>query len=320
MSNSCIITTNINEAVLRLRQGRLVAIPTETVYGLAANAEEDAAVRSIFTMKNRPATHPLILHVADGCDIRQWVEEVPPYAQQLMDAFWPGPLTLVFRAKANRISPLVTGGQTTVAIRCPKHPVTQALLSALDFPLVAPSANPFGKISPTTARHVQQSFPGKNVLILDGGRSVIGIESTIVSAVDEQAYRILRQGMIDEHSLRAVLHQDACIDDSDLRVPGKLDNHYQPEKNLYAFEQTEQLQDFCRKHPDAYVLSFQKDALFGAYAGYQMPAHPEQLAFELYFQLRLADQSSAPLIAMDLPPQGSAWDGIRERVLKACTA
>lgn len=309
----------IDAAVDCLQRDDVVAIPTETVYGLAGNAESDVAIKKIFSMKNRPLSHPLIMHIAEGADIRQWVEYVPDYALKLMEAYWPGPLTLVFQGKPGKINPLVTGGQSTVAIRCPQHPMAQALLQRLAFPLVAPSANPFGKISPTTAEHVQQSFPDHDLLILDGGRCRVGIESSIVSAVDPGNYQILRHGVIDEQAICYVLNSQASTGENDLRVPGKMDSHYQPEKPLYCFDSLESLQIFCQRHPDAYVLSFHKDSHFNYQAGFQLPDNPGQLAYELYYQLRQADQSDASLIAMELPPGQAGWEGIIERVLKAST-
>lgn len=314
MSN---ITKNLSTAIASLRQGEIVAIPTETVYGLAGNAENDAAIKKIYALKNRPLNHPLIMHVAKEWDLSRWVEEVPDYAQKLMEAFWPGPLTLVFKGKLNSVSPLITGGQSTIAIRCPKHPVAQELLTALNFPLVAPSANPFGKISPTTAEHVAHSFNDQKLLILDGGRCSIGIESTIIDATHPSRYQILRPGIIDEQTLQAIVPVKQHSEANSIRVPGKLDSHYQPEKALYCFEGFSQLQNFCAAHPDVYVLSFRKDSDFSTFSGYQLPAHAEELAYELYFQLRRADQSSSSLIAIELPPNEEEWQGVRERLIKA---
>ena len=313
------ITEDSQRAAISLQSGNIVAIPTETVYGLAANAEDASAIKKIYAMKNRPLTHPLIMHVADGADLSKWVSAIPDYAHQLMTAFWPGPLTLVFHAKPGAVNPLVTGGQSTVAIRCPQHPVAQGLLQRLDFPLVAPSANPFGKISPTTAEHVQQSFADQALLILDGGRCEVGIESSIVSVIDPENYQILRPGMVDEAAIRAVLNRQASKADSTIRVPGRMDTHYQPEKPLRCFTSLSALQDFCRTEPNAWVLSFHKDRLFSLHPGFQLPDNPAKLAFELYYQLRQADQSSSPVIAMELPPVEARWEGVIERVLKAST-
>ena len=313
------ITDNIELAIQYLREADVVAIPTETVYGLAGNAENETSINKIFTLKNRPLTHPLIVHVAKDCDLTKWVASIPDYAQILMDHFWPGPLTVVFNLKPGSISPLVTGGQDTIAIRCPQHPVAQSLLRALDFPLVAPSANPFGKISPTTSAHVQHSFQDQALLILEGGRCGVGIESTIVDATNPVTYQILRHGMLNEQAIADILPARQSTTLSTIRVPGKLDSHYQPEKPLYCFESRQNLLEFCRSDNHVYVLSFAKNTDFGKLRGYQLPDNPEQFAFELYYQLRLADDSASISIAIELPPEQEQWAGIRERLLKAST-
>jgi L-threonylcarbamoyladenylate synthase len=313
-----IITKNIDLAIACLREEDIVAIPTETVYGLAGSALNDNAIKKIFAMKNRPVNHPLIMHIAKDWDLTNWALTVPDYVYTLIDAFWPGPLTIVLNSKPGAISPLITGGQNTVAIRCPAHPIAESLLTALDFPLVAPSANPFGKISPTTAAHVLHSFRDESLLILDGGRCPVGIESTIVNATNPEAYQILRHGMIDEQAIQVIVPQNQRASLSTIRVPGKLDTHYQPEKPLYCFEKQD-LTEFCRSNTSIYVLSFHKNTDFNAFPGYQLPDSPDELAYELYHQLRRADQSSAPIIAMELPPDDERWKGIRERLLKAAT-
>lgn len=312
------ITTNIELALSYLKQGDIVAIPTETVYGLAGNAENEGAIRKIYAMKNRPLNHPLIMHVAEHWDISQWVSSIPEYAHILIKHFWPGPLTLVMNSKLGRVNPLITGGQDTVALRCPKHPIAQTLLKQLESPLVAPSANPFGKISPTTAEHVQHSFKQEELLILDGGRCQIGIESTIVAATNPQGYQILRHGLVDEMELNAILPRLQLKNTSSIRVPGKLDSHYQPEKALYCFPNLEAIQQFCQQiNAPVYVISFDKGAQFAPHLYYQLPASPTQAAFELYYQLRRADQSEATFIAIELPPEDESWQGVRERILKA---
>ena len=164
------ITTNIDLVLEHLKQGEVVAIPTETVYGLAADATNESAIKKIFSIKKRPLNHPLIMHVCHDWDLNQWVNNVPVYAQHMILAFWPGPLTLVFNSKKDAVHSLVNGGQNSIAIRAPSHPLTEQLLRRLNRPIVAPSANPFGQISPTTALHVAQSFPDEHFLILDGGR------------------------------------------------------------------------------------------------------------------------------------------------------
>ncbi|HHF7348624.1 TPA: L-threonylcarbamoyladenylate synthase [Legionella feeleii] len=312
------ITTDLELAVSYLKQGEIVAIPTETVYGLAGNAENEEAIRKIYALKNRPLNHPLIMHVAENWDLSKWVQFIPDYARILIEHFWPGPLTLVMKSKPGQVSPSITGGQDTVALRCPKHPIAQALLKQLGAPLVAPSANPFGKISPTTAEHVQHSFHQQDLLILDGGRCQIGIESTIVAAIDPHGYQILRPGLIDELELNAILPNKQLKCSDTIRVPGKLDSHYQPEKPLYCFPDRASLLAFCQQSTTpVYVLAFANLPQLPRELFYQFPTSPEDTAFELYYQLRYADQSPASCIAIELPPAQERWQGIKERILKA---
>lgn len=312
------ITTNLDLVISTLKRGDVVAIPTETVYGLAANAENEQAIKKIYSIKNRPLTHPLIMHVADNWDLTTWASPIPDYAYTLINHFWPGPLTLVLPANLNKVNPLITGGQATVALRCPSHPLAQTLLGKLGFPLVAPSANPFGKISPTTAEHVRQSFPEEELLILQGGRCQVGIESTIVSAVNPAGYEILRQGIIDELQLKTLLPAKQLPQASNIRVPGKLATHYQPEKELYCFDSLANIQTFCQQNTlPVYVLSFSPFPAIEDNYYYQLPDNPTQAAFELYYQLRWADQSRAACIAIELPPDNEQWAGVRERILKA---
>lgn len=313
-----LITTEIEQAISMLKAGKPVAIPTETVYGMAAMINMPEAIKAVFSLKNRPTDHPLIVHVAQDYDLRELVEEIPDYAKILIKAFWPGPLTLVFRSQVEKINPLITGGQNTVAIRCPAHPLAQQLLQRLKTPLVAPSANPFGKVSPTTAQHVQQSFVEEDLLILDGGRCKVGIESTIVNASQNTHYQILRHGMIDEKAIATVIAMEQQSSEQNIRVPGKLDSHYQPHKKLYYFTDYEQLNVFCEENKgQTYVIASHqprsvKDGLF-----HRLGKTPEQVAFDLYYQFRKADESEAQTIAIELPADTSIWYGIRERIFKA---
>ncbi|VEB34001.1 translation initiation protein [Legionella cherrii] len=313
-----LITPHIDDAIRDLLAGKPVAIPTETVYGLAAPINNEQAIRAVFAMKNRPLNHPLIVHVAQDWDLNQWVKDIPVYAQQLIKKFWPGPLTLVLRCKTEQITPLITGGQTTVAIRCPAHPIAQELLIKLGIPLVAPSANPFGKVSPTTAQHVSESFPNQELTILDGGRCTVGIESTIIDATHVANYQILRHGLIDEQTIAEVITIPSLDHENTLRVPGKLDSHYQPQKLLYYFTDYEALTHFCQKNPDKiYVIASKKPIGILGEHFHRLKEHPEQVAFDLYYQLRKADTSDAQVIAIELPPATGAWQGVRERILKA---
>jgi L-threonylcarbamoyladenylate synthase len=313
-----LITTNLELAVLDLQAGKPVAIPTETVYGLAAMINKPKAIKAVFAMKDRPLNHPLIVHVAHDYDLNELVEDIPEYAQQLIKKFWPGPLTLVLKAKKDQVNPLITGGQTTVAIRCPAHPLAQRLLQKLDAPVVAPSANPFGKISPTTALHVKQAFPDQELTILDGERCQVGIESTIVNVTQHDHYQILRHGLIDEKAIAAVISTEYSTHENAIRVPGKLESHYQPQKKLYYFDQYEILTRFCEKRAgDVYVIAGKQPETVETKHFHLLAADPKVVAFDLYYQLRKADASNAVCIAIELPPETSEWQGVRERILKA---
>lgn len=271
-------------------------------------------------MKQRPLNHPLIVHVAEDWDLRLISEEIHPYAQKLIDTFWPGPLTLVVRCRKDRINPLITAGQDTVAIRCPAHPITQQLLKKIKTPLVAPSANPFGKISPTTAQHVQESFPEQQLLILDGGRCTVGIESTIVDVTHAQHHQILRHGMLDEQAIRQVTQTQPLKRHSTVRVPGALENHYQPHKTLYYFTDNTLLEQFCRQQNNqVFVIAHTKPNAISQDYFCPLATQAEQAAYDLYYQLRTADASSATYIAIQLPAEEHAWLGVRERILKAGT-
>jgi len=313
-----VITTNMQTAIDDLKKGKPVAIPTETVYGLAAAVDKTEGIRAVFSMKDRPLTHPLIVHVANNQDLSKWVEFIPDYAHKLMNAFWPGPLTLVFRAKKGQFSDLVTGGQSTVAIRSPGHPVAQALLSQLNVPVVAPSANPFGKISPTTAEHVKQSFPHSSLTILDGGRCKIGIESTIIDATHADRYKILRHGLIHQQDLAAIAPQLTLSAESSIRTPGAMASHYQPDKVLYYFVTSEEMVR-CYKElgQQPFLISFEESDFVNKKYQCILPKDAKYAAFELYYRLREADASDASYIMIMLPPQSDEWAALIERISKA---
>ena len=317
-----IITNQLQHVITALQDNQVAAIPTETVYGLAANANNSTAIQQVYALKHRPLNHPLIMHVAKQADLSRYARDIPDYVDTLIQHFWPGPLTLVLPSRVDQVNPLVTAAQNTIAIRSPKHPLTEQLLAAIDFPLVAPSANRFGKVSPTTAQHVQDSFKEEEFYILDGGRCPIGIESTIVLATDPNGYRILRHGFIDEHMLREVLPNlelQTAPQPSSIRISGNLKTHYQPIKPLFYFTDVDQAQMFCQQHPSIFVLSSHKNTAFSQQLGFQLSNEPQQLAYELYYQLRLADQSAAEIILIELPPDTAAWKGCRERIMKAGT-
>ncbi len=313
-----LITNHLAQAISALQAGNPVAIPTETVYGLAALVNNSNAIKSVYAMKQRPLNHPLIVHVGSDWDLSEYVEEIPDYAQQLINAFWPGPLTLIFRCKKDAINPLVTGGQDTVAIRCPAHPIAQKVLHALQTALVAPSANPFGKISPTTALHVKQSFPEQELLILDGGRCSVGIESTIVDATAADSYQILRHGTLSEPAITKVIHTHMRKIEHNIRVPGKLDSHYQPQKTLFYFTHKKELEAFCQQRAGTvFVIATEKPASTSSQFFCSLDKQADKAAYNLYYNLRQADTSLAQCIAIELPPATNEWQGVKERILKA---
>ncbi|MCX7115377.1 MAG: L-threonylcarbamoyladenylate synthase [Gammaproteobacteria bacterium] len=311
------VTTDIQLVVSRLREGGVAAIPTETVYGLAAVASQIEAVTQVFALKQRPMTHPLIVHVSPTFDVSQLVSFVSDDAACLMKHFWPGPLTLVFRRNPTTVLDVVTAAEPTVAIRCPAHPLAQQVLTALGEPLVAPSANRFGRVSPTTAQHVQNSFKDEPVLILDGGRCPLGIESTIVSVLEPQGYQLLRPGAIEEGLIQAQVTrqtQKAGV----IKVSGGLKQHYQPRKPLYCFETLDALLTAYQGAKESiFVLAFESSFVFPPDYFYRLPSDPMQVAYELYYQLHLADVSDAASIFVQLPPAEARWAGVRDRVMKA---
>lgn len=312
------ITSDVNLVVERLSMGHIAAIPTETVYGLAADAFSDSAIKKVFSTKKRPTNHPLIMHIDSQWDLTQWVSHIPDYAYYLIESFWPGPLTLILPIKSGEINPLITGGQSSVAIRAPNHAVAQELLLKFGKPLVAPSANPFGKISPTTAQHVKQGFPTNDFLILDGGRCSVGVESTIVSALEPLTYEIARPGIIDEEQIAAITSLKGLSGVKNVRVPGGLSSHYQPEKKLFYVEDIGQASDLLDKaNAFPYVLTFSQHYRGPYVSLYEFTDRIEDVAYELYYRLRIADQSEADFILIELPPKGQGWFVIRERILKA---
>jgi L-threonylcarbamoyladenylate synthase len=317
----------IDRAARWLAAGGLVALPTETVYGLGADATNPTAVAGIFALKGRPADHPLIVHLPAGSDVRAWATGLPSIAERLMAAFWPGPLTLVL-PRPDQIPPIVTGGQDTVAVRCPAHPVAQALLARfaeLGSGLVAaPSANRFGHISPTTAAHVRAEFGDAidtTVQLLDGGPCPVGIESTIVDVTGAEP-RVLRPGSIGSDALAAVagvaVHTATAV--MSPRVPGALAAHYAPRTALRLVS-TAGLQAAVAAHgrQALAVLAFGPDPGLRGIGWRQAPADPQGYARTLYANLRDLDLVGAAVILVEAPPEGADWLAIRDRLGRAAT-
>jgi len=300
-------------AVNLLRAGELLALPFETVYGLAGDATNPDALRAIFRAKGRPADHPLIVHLAAAEQLSDWVAEVPESAWRLASAFWPGPLTLVLPA-GRMVSPLVTGGQTTVALRVPAHPVPQTILRQLGRGLAAPSANPFGQISPTTATHVQQHLAGKIAGVVDGGSCPVGIESTIVDLSSEYP-RILRPGAITAEMLSQHLSfsTDAVVAAAP-RVPGSLDSHYAPRTPCYQIPAGLAEAPFPGQRIG---LLAQRPTNWPVTKFWPMPSQPEDYAHVLYAALHEADASSCEILLIALPPNEPEWAAINDRLQRA---
>lgn len=305
-------TDDLTTAANLLRAGELVALPTETVYGLAGDAGNPDALRAIFQAKGRPADHPLIVHLATAEQLPAWAAVVPEAAWRLASAFWPGPLTLVLPA-ARTVSPLVTGGQTTVALRVPAHPVFQAVLQRLGRGLAAPSANPFGRISPTTAMHVQRHLAGRIAAVVDGGPCPVGIESTIVDLSGDHP-RLLRPGRITAEALAPHLPRILTTDATAPRVPGMLDSHYAPSKPCYRIPIDLHESPF----PDRRLgLIATRPVDWPVARFWPMPAVPEDYASMLYSVLHQADGSDCDVLLIALPPDDSAWIAVHDRIRRA---
>ena len=254
------ITTNIDKAGDVLNQGKLVAIPTETVYGLAGNAFDENAINAIFSLKNRPKSNPLIVHIKSLEYLEKVASHIPEKAKLLAAKFWPGPLTLVL-SKKPEISDLITAGKDTVAVRMPNHDLTLSLLNKLDFPLVAPSANPFGSISPTCAAHVMHYFENELEVVLDGGDCTIGIESTIVGFEEEEVV-VYRLGTLPLEEIEAIVGSVTLKNSTSVnpQAPGMQERHYAPNKQSYLTENVDQFL-MLNSLDNVGVISFQYEIL-----------------------------------------------------------
>lgn len=315
------IGQDVKRAAGLLKEGALVAIPTETVYGLAANALNDAAVAQIFEAKDRPAYDPLIIHTDRIEKIQHLVEEIPAPLKKLLDAFSPGPLTFLLRKKADGISDQVTAGLPTVAVRIPAHPITQELLSLLDFPVAAPSANPFGYISPTRAKHVDDQLGEKVPYILDGGNCDFGLESTIVGLAEDGQVRVFRKGGISiediEEIVGPVLVNDVSA--SNPKAPGMLKSHYAPKTPIYVGQTSKVISN----------LSGKKIAYIGFnMLNFELPVEDQYLlsmgfdlkeaASNLFAVMRQLDQSKKyDAIVADWFPDQGIGKAINDRLRRA---
>jgi L-threonylcarbamoyladenylate synthase len=319
-------TAAIQRAAAELAAGDLVAFPTETVYGLGARADDDAAVAKIFEAKGRPADHPLIVHVSDVAGARAFASDWPESAQKLADAFWPGPLTVIVPRRSG-MGTASAAGQASIGLRCPSHPVARALLDAAAALGVAgvsgPSANRFGRISPTTAAHVHEEF-GDAMTIVDGGESEAGIESVIVDC-SRGAPRLLRPGVLTREELEAVLGHPLREAGADApRASGTLEAHYAPRAKLRLMpaDQLRTALGILAKAGVSPVAVYFRTVTPGrtvkAYRA--MPDNAIAAAHELFSALRELDASGVSLIWVETPPDAPAWDGVRDRLQRAAAA
>jgi L-threonylcarbamoyladenylate synthase len=310
------------DAVATLRAGGLVAFPTETVYGLGADAANPKAVAKIFALKGRPADHPLIVHIGSSAQMAQWAAEVPEAAKKLAAAFWPGPFTMILR-KAASVDPSVTGGQDTVGLRCPSHPVAQALLAefakAGSGAIAAPSANRFGHVSPTTAGHVRDEF-GPDLMVLDGGACEVGIESTIVDLSGAEAV-LLRPGAITREQIASLLGRAPLSrDDASPRAPGTLAAHYAPRTPLELVIEgslESRVREATTKGQRVAVLARGPARASAATSWHSAPENATAYAHDLYANLRALDASGAGLIVVEAPPSDVAWEAVNDRLARA---
>ncbi|OKI88937.1 translation factor Sua5 [Streptomyces sp. CB02058] len=315
------IATDIERAAGVLRAGGLVALPTETVYGLGADAEDPAAVARIFQVKGRPPSHPLIVHIAAAEQLDDWVAEVPAAARLLAERFWPGPLTLVLR-RGQRVPLEATGGLETVAVRVPDHPVALALLSAFGGGVTAPSANLFGSVSPTTADHVRAELGNAVDFVLDGGSCQVGVESTIVDVTGEMP-SILRPGGVTREDLEEVLgHPVAVPSTSGVRVPGQHPSHYAPRARVVLVEPEEVVAEAeTAREAGHQVGVLLPPSLAGvevkAHAVVSLPGAPDAYAQGLYGFLRELDQQGCDLIVASLPAEEGLGLAIANRLRRA---
>jgi L-threonylcarbamoyladenylate synthase len=309
---------SIAEAAAFLKAGELVAFPTETVYGLGADASSADAVGKVFKAKGRPATHPVIVHVASAEDIDAFAREVPETARRLARQFWPGPLTLVLK-RAQDVPDAVTGGQDTVALRVPSHPVAQALLAAFGGGIAAPSANKFGRVSPTTAEHVGADFGRSIALIVDGGASQVGIESTIVD-LSGDAPRLLRPGGVPAAAIEQVLGEALSVAGAEApRAPGRHTSHYAPRarvKLMRRREMIEALGSHKGRRVAALALEVTMPRLSPALQRV-LPAVAAKYAHDLYASLRALDATGADVILAEQPPQTPGWAAVNDRLRRA---
>ena len=320
----------ITQAVQAISAGQLLGLPTETVYGLAADAARPDAVARIFAAKGRPSNHPLIVHVVDAAGVAHFARDMPAFAERLMAAFWPGPLTLILPRRPD-VGEATAGGQDSIGVRCPSHPVAQAVLQALALAtppvwgLAAPSANQFGRVSPTTAAHVAGEF-GDSLLVLDGGPCGVGIESTIVDCT-RGAPVLLRPGAISRAQVEAACGQrlqgDAALGEAP-RASGTLEAHYAPAAKVRlmhakALQTSLDLLGAEAAHIAVYARTPLR-MLSSQVLLRRMPDDAQATAQQLFSALRDFDTQGVKLIWVESVPDTAEWDGVRDRLQRAAAA
>ena len=309
------MSPEVQRAAEILKRGGLVAFPTETVYGLGADASSPAAVARLYAVKRRPSDHPVIVHFASARAAFEWAREIPQAARTLAAKFWPGPLTMILK-RSSKAGDFVTGGQDTVGLRVPRHPVAQQLLQAFGGGIAAPSANRFGQVSPTTAAHVREDL-GKDVeVVLDGGPSEVGIESTIVDLSGAQPV-LLRPGDISAAALEEALGVWIAAKQEDSpRHSGGLERHYAPKTPAKLVPTHELDQQIARLKDKVAVLGFSRpDERVDFWL--RMPREPAAYAQKLYAALRELDTARCEMILIEAPPEAPEWAGVRDRLVRA---
>jgi L-threonylcarbamoyladenylate synthase len=309
-----VMLVTLEQAVALLDQGQLVAIPTETVYGLAADPASDDALTLLYRSKGRPHDHPVILHVLDVDMCRAYVREIPKAALALMHAFWPGPVTFLL-PRSHRVSDRVTGGRPVVGVRAPDAPLARKVLARLGRPVAAPSANRFGHISPTTAAHVEEEFEGR-VAVLDGGPCQVGLESTILQ-VEPERVRVLRPGGLSHQRLQAACPIPLFYPDDVQGVPGALRSHYAPRQPVVIMS-PESLREIPGR--GAAILTLSEGSWPEATAVYRLPTEAGAYGQALYATLRQAEGCGCLRILIERPPPDWEWMAVHDRLSRAAAA
>lgn len=310
----------VERAASLLAQGKVIAIPTETVYGLAADASNPAAIAEIYAVKQRPTGHPLIMHFAEIEDIAPWVKEFPEMAMHLAQTCWPGPLSMLLY-RSDLVSDCITGGSEKVCVRIPSHNTTRQIIQHLGRPIVAPSANMFGAISPTVSQHVMEELNGRICAIVDGGMCQVGLESTILDMTTSPAV-LLRPGGYSLPALETLLgYSIALAKNHQTKVSGNLENHYQPKTRLKSFS-AKTADDMAAIPHGAVIIRYQvhinqMTLVKNSWQMYAMPEDAVRYGHLLYAVLRMFDSGHYPAIYIELPPQTTDWLAVHDRIAKA---